>query len=179
MTSPNPSSEPAMTTLCTKRITALEANVNAAATIEVGGKTYTRDAAIAFFQASLDAGTNATTKKTEAAAAIVARRDADKKARAFDKGLKSWASTKFAAGTTAAKDFGVVPRTTVKTPDVLVIAAAKAKATRAARGTKGPKKKLEIMGVIPAAGAPATPATPIANAVPVPTITITSTPPKA
>ena len=158
MTTPNKNTESANTTMCSKRITALETYVSATTTIEIGGKSYTQPQAIAVYQAALDSITSANNKKTEAKSAIASRRDATKAARDFDKGLRKWASGKYPAGSTAADDFGATPKVVVKKPETLVEAAQKAKATRKARGTKGPKEKLKITGTTPAPTEQAAPA---------------------
>jgi hypothetical protein len=148
-----------VTTLCTQRINALKAWVNPTDPIDIAGQQYAQATAIGVYQSTLDAIATDNTKKSEARQATADKRASVKKVRAFDRRVQAWASNKFAAGSTAAGDFGVVPKTPVKSPATKAEAAAKAKATRVARGTKGPKAKLKIKGTIPAPSEPAAPAT--------------------
>jgi hypothetical protein len=154
----NPNTEVTLRDLCNRRIKALKA-LSPAISIVIAGKTFTVAQAVAFYQQvldDLDAITNVRAQETKA---LDESRVSKKACRDFDKGLKSWAHTQFAANDPAANGFDILPKApTVPTVDEKALAVAKRDATRKARGTMGSREKSKIHGTIPVPSEQAAPA---------------------
>ena len=132
----------------------------------IDGTTYTTAEIVSAVQSVIDAMNAAVATRAAflEAAKTSATRFADN--RAFLAGLRQVLRNQFGAAASILAVFGLTPKkAALKTPEVKVAAAVKAKATRTARGTKGKKQRAAIKGTvvgveITPVTAPAAPASP-------------------
>ena len=140
--------------------------------IMVGGASVATKDIVTALQARIATAKAATSARATWQAAVQADRDERAKTKTLVSVTKQMLLGSFAGQVDTLADFGLTPRKPrVVSPEALVAAAAKAKATRAARHTMGKKQKAEIKGTVdttaPAIPVPAptpSPATPVAVA---------------
>ena len=131
-----------------------------AATLQVGGVTYTVQALTGLIQGDIDAVTASAKAKADWQALVQAERNAHAKAAPILRQLEGLVVNMFGdtqEAVSTLEDFGFKPRTRTKpTAKTQVDAQGKAEATRKARHTASPKAKKAITG----ASSPATPTPP-------------------
>ena len=118
------------------------------ASLLLGGKTMTNAQMVAQLQQVSTAETAAVTAQAAFRSAVLAAQNQREASRQFLLDLKQTLRAMYSGQPDVLADFGLAPRkTTAKTPETMVAAAAKAKATREARGTdKGKVQRLDISG---------------------------------
>jgi hypothetical protein len=97
--------------------------------------------------------------------AVAAEKALNAKLKPILQGLQQYVLNTFGSASPTIADFGYsAPARKAPDPDTLVVAAAKAKATRVARGTLGKVQKQKVKGTVPttAAPAPSASSTPVA-----------------
>jgi hypothetical protein len=120
----------------------------------IGGSTLSTTDIIAVLQTRIGASDNATTTRATWRAAVVTDIDEHAKTRTFLSGLRQALLVAFAGQVDTLADFGLTARKVrVLTPDQVMAAVAKAKATRAARHTMGKVQKSKITGANPTGAA--------------------------
>jgi hypothetical protein len=125
--------------------------------VVVGGASYKTADIVGTLQARIDARNATVSSRATWRAAVAAEVDEQAKTQTFVNGLEQAVQVVFAGSVEGLADFGLTPRKPrAVSPETMVEAAAKAKATREARHTMGPKQKAKIKGTVPASAAPAT-----------------------
>jgi hypothetical protein len=152
-------------------------------TIMIGGASVATKDIVTALQARIATAKAATSARATWQAAVQADRDERAKTKTLVSVTKQMLLGSFAGQVDTLADFGLTPRKPrVVSPEALVAAAAKAKATRAARHTMGKKQKAEIKGTVdttvPAVPVPAPTPSPVTPALVAPTpVTPAPTPP--
>jgi hypothetical protein len=144
-----------------KILAAIAQHYGGAATITLGGTTYTPAQLSQVFQSDVDAAKATESAKTQVKLAVVAEKKTAKQATATAKALRSHLIGTYGGDSAIVADFGFTPKTPTVTVAAKAEAIQKSSETRKARGTKGKRQRLEIKGgepAVPSASPPATPA---------------------
>ncbi len=138
-------------------------------TIMLDGKSWVVDQLETFFQSGVDAVTGATDAAVAKTTAVKKARDAVAQVRPVAKAFTKAVLAAYGGDPTTLADFDLTdPKQPVKTPEVKVAAAKRAKATREALGTMGPKQKARAKKELATQGATAEPQAPAATPAPAP-----------
>jgi hypothetical protein len=113
----------------------------------ISGKSYTTAEVVAQLQSIINALSAVVAARQTFQGAVKASETIVEDNSEFVRDFKQSVKAQLGQNPPALGEFGLTPRKlSVRTPDVSVAAAAKAKATRTARGTKGSKQKASIKG---------------------------------
>jgi phage major head subunit gpT-like protein len=131
-------------------LSAIATHYKGAATIVLGGTTYTPAQLSQVFQSDVDAASATQSAKTAYKLAVAAEKKTAKQASATAKALRSQLIGTYGADSAIVADFGFTPKARTVKVKVKAEAIQKSTATREARGTKGKRQRLEIKGSVPA-----------------------------
>src|ERR1700722_9412847 len=148
-----------------RMIDALTKHAATITSMVIGGVVVSSKDIIGEVQARVAASQNATAGRATWQALVVAETNQHAQSKAFMSSLRQTVLAAFSGQVDVLADFGLTPRKArVQTPEQLLVATAKAKATRAARHTMGKVQKAKITGDNPT-GAPAgsPPGTPLSR----------------
>jgi hypothetical protein len=130
---------------CQQRLRAIDAHLDPATKVPVDGRRLTPKQVAAAYRRSLETRERVVAAEAVLKKALAERDAAEKERQVIDRGLRNWIKHAFPLEVLLA--FGFEPdKSGYKSPEVLAVAAEKARATRLARKTMGKKQRLAIRG---------------------------------
>jgi len=148
----------------TQVVTGIQKHLGSVPTVVLLGVTYAPADLVKLFQSFAAAIAAVTAAKTQYHAAVLAEQALSKTVQAVYLALEQFVRNQFGQAPDIIGDFGYTPKKTpVKSPETLVQAAEKARATRVARHTLGKNQKKDITGASPAPAVPPPAPAPVAK----------------